>query len=62
MSFWMLIIVIKYVFGSDNFDVIALCDTWLGSTTHKVCLAKLVPQGFSIKHVPRTTTTGGDWH
>ena len=27
-------LVIKYVFGSDNFDVIALCETWLGSTTH----------------------------
>ena len=46
-------LVIKYVFGSDNFDVIALCETWLGSTMHKGCLAIVGATGIFNKTCPK---------
>ena len=38
---------------SNNFDVVALTETWLGSVVDKTCLAELVPNGYLIKHTPR---------
>ena len=38
---------------SNDFDVIALTETWLGSTIDETCLRELVPNGYSIKHIAR---------
>ena len=38
---------------SNDFDVVAITETWLGSRVDKTCLNELVPNGYQIKHVPR---------
>ena len=38
---------------SNDFDVVAITETWLGSRVDKTCLSELVPNGYQIKHVPR---------
>ena len=35
------------------FDIVALTETWLGSSIDKVCLAELLPAGYDIQSVPR---------
>ena len=44
---------------SHNFDVVALTETWLGTTSDKKCLAEMIPEGYDLKHVPRSTSTIG---
>ena len=44
---------------SNDFDVVALTETWLGTVSDKVCLSELVPTGYDIVHVPRANRTGG---
>ena len=39
---------------SNDFDVVALTETWLRSTVDKTCIGELVPTGYSIKHVARS--------
>ena len=40
-----------------DFDVLALCETWLGTISDKKCIADLVLNGYSIKSVPRKTVS-----
>ena len=42
-----------------DFDVLALCETWLGTISDKKCIADLVLNGYSIKSVPRKTVSVG---
>ena len=42
----------EYVLTND-FDMVALTETWLGSTVDKTCIGELVPSGYVMKHVPR---------
>ena len=37
---------------SNDFDVVALTETWLGTTSDEACLSELVPTGYDIMHVP----------
>ncbi|XP_052256472.1 uncharacterized protein LOC127861832 [Dreissena polymorpha] len=38
---------------TNDYDLVALTETWLGSSVDEVCVSKLVPSGYEIKHVPR---------
>lgn len=38
---------------SNELDVVAVTETWLGSSIDKACLGELLPDGYKIKHVPR---------
>ena len=38
---------------SNDFDIVALTETWLGTTLDKKCIGELVPDGYKIKHCPR---------
>ena len=40
---------------SNDFDLIALTETWLG----KECISELLPPGYKIKHVPRPASKRG---
>lgn len=44
---------------SNDLDIIALTETWLGSDIDNIILSKLVPSGYDIKHVPRSGSRGG---
>ena len=33
--------------------VLAITETWLGTTHDDVCLAELLPKGYGIEHIPR---------
>ena len=44
---------------SNNFDIIAVTETWLGGPTDKACISELVPTGYKITHVPRCGRGGG---
>lgn len=44
---------------TNDFDIVALTETWLGSKLDKVCVGELVPTGYSIKHVPRQDGRAG---
>ena len=37
---------------SNDFDIVALTETWFGTSVDKVCISELVPPGCKIKHVP----------
>ena len=46
---------------SNDFDVVAITETLLGSTIDKTCSSELVPDGYRIKHAPRPgKMRGGD--
>lgn len=38
---------------SNDFDFVALTETWLGTSIDKSCLGELIPDGYKINHVPR---------
>jgi len=38
---------------TNDYDLVALTETWLGSSVDEVCVSELVPSGYEIKHVPR---------
>lgn len=44
---------------SNNIDIMALTETWLGTDTDNIALADLVPDGFDIYSVPRQNRRGG---
>ena len=44
---------------SCDFDIVALTETWLGSSIDSVCIRELVPDGYSIKHVARSGSRRG---
>ncbi|XP_060563505.1 uncharacterized protein LOC132722906, partial [Ruditapes philippinarum] len=44
---------------SNEFDICAITETWLGSSVDKVCISELVPPGYKMKHVPRVGRRGG---
>ncbi|XP_062569146.1 uncharacterized protein LOC134231229 [Saccostrea cucullata] len=44
---------------SNNFDVVALTETWLGTSNDKICINELVPEGYTIKHVSRGSSKRG---
>ena len=41
-----------YVLTND-FGIVALTETWLGSTIDTTCIGELVPTGYIMKHNPR---------
>jgi hypothetical protein len=43
---------------TQDYDVVALTETWLGTSVDKKCIAELVPSGYSMKHVPRHGSKG----
>lgn len=45
--------------SSHDYDVVALTETWLGSTVDRSCLGELIPTGYEIKHVPRQSNRHG---
>ena len=38
---------------SNKFDLVAITESWLGTSVDKVCLNELLPEGYQIKHAPR---------
>ncbi|XP_052761992.1 uncharacterized protein LOC128204630 [Mya arenaria] len=44
---------------SNDFDIVAVTETWLGGPGDKACIAELVPSGYKIDHVPRQGRGGG---
>ena len=38
---------------SNDFDIVALTETWLGTCVDGTCIEELVPSGYKINHVPR---------
>lgn len=44
---------------SNNIDIMALTETWLGTDTDNIALADLVQDGFDIYTVPRHNRRGG---
>jgi hypothetical protein len=44
---------------SNEFDICAITETWLGSSVDKVCISELVPSDYKMKHVPRIGRRGG---
>ena len=45
--------------SSNDYDIVAVTETWLGGSSDKSCIAELVPSGYKIKHVPRCGRGGG---
>lgn len=43
----------------DNFDLVALTETWLKDDTSSAVLAELVPRGYELKHCPRPGSRRG---
>ena len=41
-----------YIVAQD-YDVVGLTETWLGTSVDKKCIGELVPSGYTMKHVPR---------
>ena len=46
-----------YVLTND-FDIVTLTETWLGSTVDKTYIGELVPTGYVMKHIPRRGRKG----
>jgi hypothetical protein len=44
---------------SQDIDVLALTETWLGTTIDKKVKAELKPTGYKLKHIPRPNKQGG---
>ena len=44
---------------TNNFDIVALTETWLHKSTDKQIINEIVPLGFEIKHVPRPENREG---
>jgi hypothetical protein len=44
---------------SNDFDLCALTETWLGSSIDNICISELVPAGYSFEHVPRCGSKRG---
>ena len=45
---------------SNDIDILALTETWLGNVTDSFVIGNLVPTGYEFEHVPRSTgKTGG---
>ena len=44
---------------SSEWDLMALTETWLGTTIDRKCIGELVPPGYSIKHAPRQNKAQG---
>lgn len=44
---------------SNDYDVVALTETWLGTSVDKKCVGELVPSGYTMKHVPRPGSRHG---
>ena len=44
---------------TENFDIIALTETWLSNDTPTATLNALVPNSYCFQHCPRTAGTGG---
>ena len=43
----------------QNFDVMAICETWLKSKRDTNVIKDMLPNGYSIEHTPRPTGKGG---
>lgn len=37
---------------SHDYDIVALTETWLGTSVDKKCIGEVVPSGYEIKHIP----------
>ena len=44
---------------TNDFDIVALTETWLGSSVDKACISELLPNGYKIKHAPRPSCKRG---
>ena len=40
--------------NSNDFDLVAVTETWLGTSIDKACISELLPSGYHFKHVPRS--------
>lgn len=44
---------------SEDIDVLALTETWLGSDVDATVISELLPSGYEFDHIPRTGRNGG---
>lgn len=44
---------------SEDFDIFAITETWLGSSVDQQCISELVPNGYDIKSIPRQDKRDG---
>ena len=44
---------------AENFDLLAITETWLGGALDQKCINELLPDGYFIKSVPILTKTKG---
>ena len=45
--------------STNEFDLVAITETWLGTSTDKTCFTELLSEGYQIKHVPRPSGRRG---
>ena len=45
--------------SSNDFDLVALTETWLGSSYNKKVISELIPEGYKLVSVPRKNAPGG---
>ena len=44
---------------SNDFDLVAVTETRLGTSIDKACISELLPSGYQFKHVPRSSGRRG---
>ena len=44
---------------SNDFDLVAETDTWLGTSIDNARIIELLPSGYQFKHVPRSIRSHG---
>jgi hypothetical protein len=44
---------------SNDFDIVAITETWLGTAVDEQCKTELVPEGYDFKHIPRQSDRNG---
>ena len=44
---------------TNDYEIVAITETWLGTSIDKATLGELLPEGYQIKHVPRVKRPGG---
>ena len=51
--------VLKDTFVEEQLDIVAITETWLQADGHEIEISQLTPNGYTFKHVPRSSGEGG---
>jgi len=50
---------LNHFISTNEFDLVAITETWLGTSTDKTCFTELLSEGYQMKHVPRPSGRRG---